>query len=60
MIVDLVARGIGADTATDMSRLACVSFEREGASAKSREMVGEIMGVFKRKIKERERREGAG
>lgn len=49
MIVDLVARGIGADTATDMSRLACVSFEREGASAKSREMVGEIMGVLKGK-----------
>lgn len=46
MIVDLVARGIGADTATDMSRLACVSFEGEGASEKSREMVGEIYGGF--------------
>lgn len=30
MIVDLVARGIGAGTATDMSSLACVEFCREG------------------------------
>lgn len=30
MIVDLVARGTGAGTATDMSSLACVEFCRGG------------------------------